>query len=111
MEETFSYRRYLISIFFITCLFFPLITATESEQNQQDTRAVTVGVDPRVELISIIFRLAGNREYNQGKVLRYTADVKRQFGPYKEHPVIKLAVSLRKKYGVSFDAPMSLAVR
>ena len=110
MEEKFSYRRYLILIFFITCIFFPLITGVYAEQNQPGTRTVTVSVDPRVELISIIFRLAGNREYNQGKVLSYTSDVEKQFGPYKDHPVIEFAVSLRKKYGVSFDAPMSLAV-
>jgi len=110
VEERFSYRRYLISNFLITSLFFSLITAAEAGENQPSTRAVTVSVDPRVELISIIFRLAGNQEYHKGKVLRYTADVEKQFGPFKDHPVIEFAMSLREKRGVSFDAPMSLAV-
>jgi hypothetical protein len=30
--------------------------------------AIEVRVDPRVELLSIVFRLAGNPEYSQGRV-------------------------------------------
>jgi hypothetical protein len=71
---------------------------------------VTVSVDPRVELMSIIFRLAGNPEYAQGRVESYTRDVEEHFGPYKNHPVVKLAAQLRETRGVSFDAPMSMAV-
>ena len=53
-----------------------LISAVSgSEQTKPDARSLTVVVDPRVELISIIFRLAGNREYNQGKFISYIAAV------------------------------------
>ena len=69
-----------------------------------------VSVDPRVELISIIFRLAGHPEYRRGRVASYTADVDKHFGPFKNHAVVKLAASLRRRRGVSYDAPMSLAV-
>ena len=31
-------------------------------------------VDPRVELLSIVFRLAGNSEYNMSPLKTYTAD-------------------------------------
>jgi hypothetical protein len=69
-----------------------------------------VVVDPRVELISTIFRLAGNREYCQGKVDSYTNDVDKHFGQFRTHPAVKLAQKLREGRGVSYDACMSMAV-
>jgi hypothetical protein len=50
------------------------------------TRTLGVAVDPRVELLSIIFRLAGNQEYNRGAVASYNEDVDRWFGGRKNHP-------------------------
>lgn len=69
-----------------------------------------IQVDPRVELVSVLFRLAGNSEYNQGKVASYTDDVEKQFGPFRDHAAVKLARKLRQSRGVSYDACMSLAV-
>jgi hypothetical protein len=94
----------------LAAMFLPVVRAEEKEEKKPDIRAVTISVDPRVELISIIFRLAGNPEYNRGQFISYVAAVEKQFGSYREHPVVKLAASLREKYGVSYDAPMSLAV-
>lgn len=71
---------------------------------------VSVTVDPRVELLSIIFRLAGNPEYRQGRVPAYNRDIDEQFGPFQADPVVKLAAKLRETRGVSFDAVMGLAV-
>jgi hypothetical protein len=71
---------------------------------------IEVGVDPRVELMSIIFRLAGHPEYNMGRVLMYIAAVEKQFGPHRKHPVVRLAADLRRRRGVSYDAVMSMAV-
>ncbi len=71
---------------------------------------VSVTVDPRVELLSIIFRLAANPEYSQGKVPGYIQDIDRHFAAFKEDPVVKLAARLRQTQGVSFDAVMGLAV-
>lgn len=69
-----------------------------------------VSVDARVELIGIVFRLAGNPEYTQGRVPSYLQDVDRHFAAVREHPVVVLARKLRSTRGVSYDAPMSLAV-
>lgn len=69
-----------------------------------------IQVDPRVELLSILFRLAGNPEYNQSKVAAYTADVDKAFGKFRDHDAVKLARQFRQKYGVSYDACMSMAV-
>ncbi|HOY58816.1 MAG TPA: DUF4932 domain-containing protein [Verrucomicrobiota bacterium] len=67
-------------------------------------------MDPRVELLSLLFRLAGNPEYNQGKVESYLADAEKQFGTFRDHPVVQFARELRQRRGVSYDACMSMAV-
>jgi len=69
-----------------------------------------VRVDPRIELMSIIFRLAGNREYRQGRVAGYTRDVDEHFGKYRDHEVVKTARNVRQWKGVSYDSVMSMAV-
>lgn len=72
--------------------------------------AVSPKGDPRVELLSIVFRLAGNPEYNMSSLKTYTADIDAYFSPYKEHPAVVLARKLASEKGVGFDAVMSLAV-
>lgn len=72
--------------------------------------SLQVEVDPRVELLSLIFRLAGNPEYSQGKVGSYTHDADQHFGSFRNHAVVSLAKELRRTRGVSYDAVMSLAV-
>ena len=72
--------------------------------------AFDVRVDPRVELLSVIFRLAGHPEYNKAFVASYAKQVDAHFGEFKDHAVVTLARRLRAARGVSFDAPMSLAV-
>lgn len=74
-------------------------------QNKPDVR-----VDPRVELMSLIFRLAGNPEYNQNRLPAYIQDIEKHFGKHKNHEVVQLARQLRKTRGVSFDAVMNLAI-
>ncbi len=81
--------------------------APEPSSTAPELRVV---VDPRVELVSLIFRLAGNREYSRCLVPSYAADVERQFDRFSEHPVVKLARELRQSRGVSYDACMGLAV-
>ncbi len=64
------------------------------------------GVDPRVELMSILFRLAGNPEYNQCRVPAYDNAVAAWFAPYRDHEAVRLARGL----GIGFEAPVKLAV-
>lgn len=73
--------------------------------------AIRAVVDPRVELMSIIFRLAGNPEYNMPNSQSVYADeVKKHFSKYRNHPVVLAAQRLRASRGVSYDAVMSMAV-
>lgn len=72
--------------------------------------AIPVEADPRVELIGIVFRLAGHWEYKQCRIPSYASDIDEHFGDFAQHPVVKLAAKLRDTSGVSYDAPMSLAI-
>jgi hypothetical protein len=72
--------------------------------------SLRVVVDPRVELLSLIFRLAGNPEYNMARVTSYAEDTEKQFGKFRSHAVVSLARELRGTHGISYDAVMSLAV-
>ena len=74
------------------------------------TPSLRVVVDPRAELMSLIFRLAGNPEYNMARVKSYTDDAEQQFGKLRGHAVVTLARELRGSHGVSYDAVMSMAV-
>lgn len=71
---------------------------------------LTIEVDPRVELIGIVFRLAGNPEYNNGTLRSYVKAIERHFGDIDGRPVVKMAAQLRKTRLMSCDGPMSLAV-
>ncbi len=94
----------------------PAALAAQEQAAAQDAEPpakkppISVVVDPRVELMSIIFRLAGNPEYGRGKVDSYTKDVEKQFGEFRTHPAVKLAQKLHQSRGVSFDACMNIAV-
>jgi Domain of unknown function (DUF4932) len=85
-------------------------TAAEPAKTNVDQLPIRVVVDPRVELMSVIFRLAGNPEYCRGNVTSYTNDVEKQFGEFRAHPAVKLAQKLRDEHSVSYDACMSMAV-
>src|SRR5436305_840263 len=67
-------------------------------------------VDPRVELLSIVFHLAGNSEYNQCRVSAYCEDIDKYFTPYKDDAAIRIARELRASRGISYDAVMSMAI-
>jgi len=91
----------MIQVLTLICI----LTATEAP-----TKQVSVAVDERVELISIVFRMAGFNEYSQGRLSDYNQEVDRHFGPFKDHALIKLAQKLRSEKGIGYDACMSYAV-
>jgi hypothetical protein len=77
----------------------------------QASDPIPVRVDPNVELLSIVFRFAGAGEYNQSSSQSpYADEVEKHFGPFKDHPVVKLAAQLRESDKIGFDAVMSFAV-
>ena len=67
-------------------------------------------VDERCELLSAVFRLAGAKEYVTHEIPTYVDILDRYFAPYKNHEILEYCKKYRENYGVSYDAPMSLAV-
>jgi hypothetical protein len=72
--------------------------------------APTIHVDRRVELMSILQRLAGAQELAGTPSTKYVADVDAHFGPLRDHPAVVRTKQLRDQFGIAFDAPMWLAV-
>lgn len=67
-------------------------------------------VDLRVEMLSIIFRLAGNPEYNMKFAKNYVADIHAYFDSYKNEPVVNFAKELSGQKNMGFSKVMFLAV-
>ena len=88
------------------CFFGGLLFVCPAQANE----SIPVQVDPNVELLSIVFRLAGADEYNQPKSHSpYSDEVEKHFGPFKDHRAVKMAAQLRSDAGIGFDAVMSYA--
>lgn len=72
--------------------------------------AIIPRVDKRVEIMSIISRLAGYDEYNDNVAAEYVAAIHGYFDRYQADSVIRFAKEIRAQSGISFDAVMSMAV-
>jgi hypothetical protein len=73
---------------------------------------LTAHVDPRVELVGIVFRLTGeDSDYNKRYLKQYAADIDAYFSPYKNHPAVALAKRLAQRDDFDASAPMQIAVR
>jgi len=77
---------------------------------RQDRTKLKVTIDPRVELMSVIFNLAGNPEYNKCKSKPYMGNLTEHFAGHRDHPAVKMAKKLRETRWVCYDAVMSMAV-
>jgi len=75
-----------------------------------NAQQITTKVDERVELMSLVFRLAEAQEYLNAPASPYTQKVDDYFLPYKNHKLIEYTQFLRNNYGIGYNAPMSLAV-
>jgi hypothetical protein len=84
--------------------FLALLLGSAVAASAQTWRA---GIDSRVELVSILFRLAGNQEYRQCRVPAYDQAIEKYFAPFRNHDAVQMAHSL----AIGFDAPMKLAVK
>jgi len=67
-------------------------------------------VDKRVELLSIVFRLAERPEYSKKMFRLYDDRVERYFEEYKNHELIQFTKSMIKERGMAYDAPMTMAI-
>ncbi|MBY0113734.1 MAG: DUF4932 domain-containing protein [Phycisphaerales bacterium] len=71
-----------------------------------------VRVDPRVEIVMTIFRLAGADEFNmENSVSPYSKAIDVYFASFKDHPAVKAVEKLRSEHSIGFNAVPDLAVR
>ncbi|HSD91072.1 MAG TPA: DUF4932 domain-containing protein [Kofleriaceae bacterium] len=87
-----------------------LIAACSHATETPNPARYDVHVDRRVELLSIIEWLAGAPEYQSAPATTYVGEVRAHFGPFASHPVVLAARQLREQHGISYDAPMTLAI-
>lgn len=71
---------------------------------------VKVEVSETVELMGILSRTAGFREYCMDMAGQYTKDTEAWFAPYKAHPIIAYYQGLHDNHSISYDAVMSMAI-
>ena len=72
--------------------------------------APLISTDARVQLISILFRLAGAPEYNKGFQTPYLAAADAHFARFADHPAVLASRVLRQQHGIGYNAPVGLAV-
>ncbi|NHB70409.1 DUF4932 domain-containing protein, partial [Perlabentimonas gracilis] len=70
-----------------------------------------VKTDKRIELLSVISRIAGFDEYKNNNLKIYSEKVDNHFFNFKEHEIISYLKQLRKERQIAYDAIMSLAIR
>lgn len=93
-----------------TTFLFAVLLISSLSFSQDKTLLEKPKVDERVELLSLVFRLAGNHEYSSEKFKIYTDKIWEYYEPYKDHELIQLARELRENNGVGFDAVMNMAI-
>ena len=71
---------------------------------------LAVAVDPRVELLAMLFRAAGREEYRLGGVPRWLAAADAHVAAHADHPAVAFTGRLAGPYRVGFFVPMNLAV-
>lgn len=67
-------------------------------------------VDERVELLSIIFRLAGAEVYNSTRFKLYTDRIENHFEKYNNHELIEFVKIISEENGIGYDGVMRMAV-
>lgn len=67
-------------------------------------------VNENVELMSILSRMADFTEYHMDMAGQYIKDMDNYFKNNTEHIAVQYMKELRDKYGISYDAVMSMAV-
>ena len=91
-------------------LFFSTFFSQAQKINTTESNRIKAKVDPRVELLAIMAKLAGLGGY-ESKVLKpYVNDIYKHFEKDSAHPAILHLKRLGKESGLGFDAVMRMAI-
>ena len=89
---------------FLCVAWLALFTLTARSQATATVGVAAPVVDRRVELMTIVARLADFPEYQSSLVRAYTDSLDAWFAPYRDHPAVAYLRELRKQQGVSYNA-------
>lgn len=87
-----------------------LMAQAPSQEGPQPTLAIPAYVDPAVELICTIYRLAGLNQYTTHDLPSYIDDVEERFGSWRDHRAVALAQGLWERNRITGSAPLALAI-
>lgn len=87
---------------------FVLLLFTHSINAKNDLK-IPAKVDERIELLSVVCRLAEFNEYVNNNIPKYAKDVDAYFAEFKSHELISLTKKLRAERDISYDAIASIA--
>jgi len=85
--------------------------ASSTSANFPPDPRLHVAVDRRVEVLSVLFALAGNAEYQHDVGTPYVKAVNETFLSFRDHPAVVKSKELHEKHHIGFDAPIALAVQ
>ncbi len=87
-----------------------LLTLSISAFGQDTAVLEAPKVDERIEILSIVFRLADCYEYTANRFPKYVERIENHFGKHKEHELIQYIQKKVRKNGVGYDAVMCMAI-
>lgn len=87
-----------------------IVLACNSSKPATAPATFELHVDRRVELMALLQRLVGAKEYLATPATAYVAAVDAHFAAFKNHPAVAATRELRQNPGIGFDGPMWLAV-
>ena len=71
---------------------------------------VKVEASETIELMSILARTAGFKEYRMDIAGKYTEETEEWFAPFESHPAVAYMRNLQPKYGIGYDAVASMSL-
>jgi hypothetical protein len=86
--------------FFYFCALFSMLTAFAQSP-------APFHFDECIDLMAVVWRLSGSREYNLCNFPQYAQEVDAFFAPCKEHQAVQLACRYQQESSIGYDAVVS----
>lgn len=99
-----------IGVFLILITLSSCFQEEKSVFEKKETILKEPKVDKRIELLSIVFRLAGSHEYSQNLFPTYVESIENHFGEFKSHDLIRYVKDELLEDGIGFSSVMSMAI-
>ena len=98
---------YLIYLYMRLILFiasFVLLSIVPTSYTVGQLVLISDSLNECYELNSVVFRLAGSKEFNEGAIPSYNIAVDEYFAPFKQHEAVLYSKYLRDNLGIGYDA-------